>query len=590
MFLDQTCYRTQPISCADESVIGQPIRLCGWVETYRDHGGMVFFHLRDASGRIQAVADPANLNEDQWAALTSIRNEWVVAFDGQIRTRPEGQDRTTLDKKNIELFITSAKVLSAASPLPFRPDEVDSISEGARLRYRYLDMRSDQLQKNLRTRAAFIRGLRSFLDENGFCEVETPILGKSTPEGARDYLVPSRIHPRSYYALPQSPQLFKQLLMIGGMERYYQVARCFRDEDLRANRQPEFTQLDMEMSFVDENDVSDLTEHMLAHALSFIGKQVELPFARLTYKQAMDRYGSDKPDTSLGMELVDLTDVLARTDFKVFRNLIESGGAVMAICVPGKYTLSKKQIELIRDYAEDAGAMAPAWGHLKNGEFVSQLSKYFSDDEKSKMAEKLGKGEGDLVLFQADTDPLQVRRNLGEIRLIVADILGMLKPDRPLNFTWVDKFPLLEFDSARSRFKAMHHPFTSPADLDAFYSDDRDRILSCPAQSYDLVLNGEEIGGGSIRIHDMKIQRRMFELLGLPEQEVEKKFGFFIQALQYGTPPHGGIAFGLDRFMALLMGAQSIRDVIAFPKTQSAACPLTGAPTSVTGRRDLGIF
>ena len=590
MLLDQTKHRTHTVLQAEQEAFGKPLRLVGWVETYRDHGGVLFFHLRDASGRIQVVANQTDFSPADWTVAEAIRHEWVVEFTGALRRRPPGAERTNLDSKGVEVLANGVTVLARAGFLSFRPEDAASVSEELRLRNRCLELRSDRLQRNLRLRARFIRHLREFLDDNGFCDVETPILAKSTPEGARDYLVPSRLHARSYYALPQSPQLFKQMLMVGGLERYYQIARCFRDEDLRANRHPEFTQLDMEMSFVERADVCGLAEAMLAHALGKVGVAVSPPFPRLTWDEAMARYGTDAPDISLGMEIVDLTDALRETDFKVFRALIDEGGAVMAICVPAQYDLSKRQIEEIRECAEDAGANAPAWGHVRDGQFVSQLAKYFRDDERAAMVARLGGGNGDLVLFQAGPDRRQVQRNLGEIRLIVGDLLGLRGLDRPLQFTWILDFPLLEFDPTYQRFRAVHHPFTQPDDLAAFAQDDRARLLACKAKSYDLVCNGQEVGGGSIRIHDPEMQRRMFALLGLPEVEVEKKFGFFLRALESGAPPHGGIAFGLDRFVALLVGAESIRDVIAFPKTQSAVCLLTGAPTPVTGRRDVGVF
>jgi len=590
MLLDQTKYRTHTIAQAEKTDFGQPLRLVGWVDSYRDHGGVLFFHLRDASGKIQVVANQGDFSTTDWQIIESVRNEWIVGFSGSLRRRPPGSERTSLDNKEIEILAKKINVLAKTGFLPFRPDEANKISEEVRLRHRCLELRGAYLQGNLRLRAKFIRRLREFLDENGFCEVETPILGKSTPEGARDYLVPSRLHARSYYALPQSPQLFKQMLMVGGLERYYQIARCFRDEDLRSNRQPEFTQLDMEMSFIERDDICGLTEAMLCYALDKLDIRTQMPFPHITYEKAIDLYGTDAPDTSFGMEIVDLTDVLSKTEFKVFRDLIDEGGAVMAICVPGRYELSKKQIEEIRQCAEEAGANAPAWGHLRGGQFVSQLAKYFSDSEKEAMVAGLGGGEGDLVLFQAGPDRLQVQRNLGEIRLIVGDLLGLRKPDRPLHFTWVFDFPLLEYDPTYQRYKAVHHPFTQPDDSEAFYQDDRSALLACKAKSYDLVCNGQEVGGGSIRIHDPDMQRRMFALLGMSEPEVEKKFGFFLRALECGAPPHGGIAFGLDRFVSLLVGAESIRDVIAFPKTQSAVCLLTGAPTPVTGRRDIGIY
>ena len=592
MILNQTVFRSDPIAAIDRTREGQTIRLVGWVDAYRDHGGLIFFHLRDVSGKIQAVADPEQLPTEAFQLAEQVRNEWVLSIEGVLRLRPEGTDRTSLDKNDIELLITQIECLARSETLPFRPDDADGINEEMRLRYRYIDLRGEGMRDRLRLRSRFFFGLREFLATQDFCEVETPVLGKSTPEGARDYLVPSRVHRRCYYALPQSPQLFKQLLMVGGLERYFQFARCFRDEDLRANRQPEFTQLDMEMSFVGEEDVFRLTEAMLTHALGKVGIELKTPFRRLTFDEAITGYGSDKPDISLGMKIVDLSDILRETEFKVFRGLLDTGGSVMAICVPERHKLSKKQIELVRHFAEDAGASAPAWGHIREGKFVSQLAKYFSESEQEAMAQRLFEQEGDgaLVLFQADSDTPTVLRNLGEIRLIVADILGLRAPDRPLDFTWIHKFPLLEFDSMRNRYVAVHHPFTAPDNPDLLATDDAAQLLSLKARSYDLVCNGEEVGGGSIRIHDPKIQHRMFQILGLPEQETAKKFGFFIEALRYGTPPHGGIAFGLDRLTAQIAGVESIREVIAFPKTQSAACPLTGAPTPVTGRRDLGIF
>ncbi len=597
MLLDRTKYRTHTVAQAEKEDFGRPMQLVGWIESYRDHGGVLFFHLRDASGKIQVVANQGDFSPDDWRTLESVRHEWVVGFTGALRRRPAGADRTNLDNKEIEVLADGVAVLAKTAALAFRPEEATEVSEEVRLRHRFLELRSAGLQRNLRLRAKFIHHLRGFLDDNGFCDVETPILGKSTPEGARDYLVPSRLHARSYYALPQSPQLFKQMLMVGGLERYYQIARCFRDEDLRANRQPEFTQLDMEMSFVERDDICGLAEAMLQRALGAIGVTATPPFPRLTYDEAMARYGTDAPDTSFGMEIVDLTDPLRQTDFKVFRAMIDEGGAVAAICVPGGQALSKRQIEEIRECAEDAGANAPAWGHLRDGQFVSQLAKYFRDDEKAAMVARLAGGEGDLVLFQAGPDRRQVLRNMGEIRLIVADLLGVRGPGataggagRPLQFTWVLDFPLLEFDPTYQRYKAVHHPFTQPDDPAAFASDDRAALLACKAKSYDLVCNGQEIGGGSIRMHDPEMQRRMFALLGLPAAEVERKFGFFLRALESGAPPHGGIAFGIDRLVALLVGAESIRDVIAFPKTQSAVCLLTGAPTPVTGRRDIGVF
>ena len=590
MILSHTRYRTHLVAQAARELVGTLMRLCGWIETVRDHGGVLFLHLRDATGKLQVILDPGHLSPEAAEEAGRIRPEWVVMLSGVLRLRPPGTEHTSLDSKDIELVADGFEVLAVASNLPFRPQERDKVSEERRLKHRTVDLRSDTMQANLRLRHRLVTSFRSFLNSEGFIEVETPCLAKSTPEGARDFLVPSRLQPGTYFALPQSPQLFKQVLMAGGIERYYQVARCFRDEDLRANRQPEFTQLDIEASFVTEPDVMCLVEGMVRKAMEDIGRPLDPePFPVITYQEAMDRYGTDAPDLRFGLSIVNLTDIFAGTEFHLFRKTLDSGGQVLGLAIPSSFQLSRKGIETIREEAEEAGAEAPAWGRIEGGVFSSSLAKFFSEKERKAIAEAMGNGENDLILFQAGKDPKTLRLNMGRIRLLAADLLGLTGEQVRLCFAWVVRFPLLEYDPSRGRYVAVHHPFTSPVDLSVLQSDERSVLESALAASYDLVLNGEEVGGGSIRIHRADLQRRMLRILGLGEEEIEARFGFLLQALAQGAPPHGGIALGLDRFTAILTGSESIRDVIAFPKTQTGTCPLTGAPTQVARRGYLGL-
>ncbi|MBM3789250.1 MAG: aspartate--tRNA ligase [Acidobacteria bacterium] len=585
MILAQTAYRTHLIADACRGLVGAPMRLVGWVETVRDHGGVLFFHLRDATGKLQVVLDPGRLSAEAARQAARIRPEWVLAFSGELRLRPPETGYTTLDSKEIELEASGFQVLSAAGSLPFRPQERGGVSEENRLRHRSLDLRSDPMQANLRLRHRIICSLRAFLDSEGFIEVETPCLAKSTPEGARDFLVPSRLQPGTFFALPQSPQLFKQVLMAGGIERYFQVARCFRDEDLRANRQPEFTQLDIEISFVEESDVMRLVEAMVRRTMEDLGQPLDPePFPVIPYREAMDRFGTDRPDLRFHLPMVNLTEVFANSEFRVFRKILDAGGQILGIAVPASREMTRKSIEGIRERAEAVGAEAPAWGHIKSGVFSSSIAKYFSEEECRAVAAAMGGGEQDLILFQAGKDPMTLRQNMGRIRILVAEMLGLTSQPGRFRFAWVVRFPLLEYDPSRGRYVAVHHPFTSPTDPSVLEAGDRGALDTALASSYDLVLNGEEVGGGSIRMHDANLQRRMLRILGLGDEEIEARFGFLLRALEQGAPPHGGIALGLDRLTAMLAGAESIRDVIAFPKTQSGTCPLTGAPTRVARR------
>ena len=585
LILSHTAYRSHLVAQATRELAGTPMHLCGWVETVRDHGGVLFFHLRDATGKLQVILDPGRLSPEAAEEASRIRPEWVVKFSGTLRLRPLGTEHTSLDSKDIELEADGFEVLGVAANLPFRPQERDKVSEERRLEHRSIDLRSDTMQQNLRLRHKVVTSFRSFLNSEGFIEVETPCLAKSTPEGARDFLVPSRLQPGTYFALPQSPQLFKQILMAGGIERYYQVARCFRDEDLRANRQPEFTQLDIEASFVNESDVMSLVEALIRRAIEDVARPLDpKPFPVIPYQEAMNRYGTDAPDLRFDLCIVNLTKVFADTEFHLFRKILDSGGQVLGLAIPGSFQLSRKNIETIRERAEQAGAEAPAYGHIERGVFSSSIAKFFSEKERMAIAVAMECGENDLILFQAGKDPRTLRLNMGRIRLLAADLLGLTSEQGRLCFAWIVQFPLVEYDPSRGRYVAVHHPFTSPVDPTVFQSNERMVIESALAASYDLVLNGEEVGGGSIRIHRPDLQRRMLKILGLSKEEIEARFGFLLQALAQGAPPHGGIALGLDRFISILAGSESIREVIAFPKTQTGTCPLTGAPTQVAQR------
>lgn len=556
---------------------GKTVTLSGWVHRRRDHGGLIFVDLRDRSGIVQVVFDPETSKEN-FSQAEKLRSEFCVQIKGEVSIRPEGLQNKDLGTGEIEVKAKELTILSTSQALPFALDTRTDVDESVRLSYRYLDLRRPELQNNFILRHRITKAVRDFLDAEGFLEVETPMLTKSTPEGARDYLVPSRVNPGTFYALPQSPQIFKQLLMVSGFEKYFQIAKCFRDEDLRKDRQPEFTQIDMEMSFVDEKDIQDLVERMYVYLFdTILDIQLTTPFPRMTYKEAMSRYGSDKPDTRFGMELIDLSDIVKDCNFKVFSGTVANGGQVKAICVEGCADYTRKQLDDLTLLAQELGAKGLAWMLIKE-EIKSPIAKFFTEEELDAIIERTGAKQGDLLLFVADQKET-VAAVLGRLRLDLAAELGLIPEDK-MNFLWVVDFPLLEWSKEDNRFVAVHHPFTAPKDED-FDKDPHNAV----AKAYDLVLNGVELGGGSIRIHDAKMQSKLFSVLGISEEEAEEKFGFLLKAFKFGPPPHGGIAFGLDRMIWLLAGAESIRDVIAFPKTQKAVCLLTDAPSAVSPKQ-----
>jgi len=572
--------RTHYCGHVSASLVGQSVAVAGWVQRRRDHGGVIFVDLRDREGVVQVVCNPDS--PVVFANAEKLRNEFVVQVQGSVRARPAGTVNANLATGEIEILASTVEILNRADPLPFQLDE--EVSEEVRLRYRYLDLRRELMSQRLRLRHAITRAMRSFLDAHGFIDIETPMLTKATPEGARDYLVPSRTHAGKFFALPQSPQIFKQLLMVSGFERYYQIVRCFRDEDLRADRQPEFTQLDIETSFLDQTQITDLMEALIRELFRAVLKQ-ELPdpFPRMSYHEALRRYGSDKPDLRIALELVDVADLVSSSDFKVFAGPAKDPqGRVAALRVPGGGALPRSQIDEYTAYVARFGARGLAYikvnERAKGREGLqSPIIKFLSDETLNGILERCGALDGDLVFFGADKAKV-VNDALGALRLKVGQDLKLVTSGwRPL---WVLDFPMFEYDDEAKRWVAMHHPFTSPVVTDA-------QTLSANpgtalAQAYDLVLNGSEIGGGSIRIHRQELQSAVFELLGIGAEEAKNKFGFLLDALRFGAPPHGGIAFGLDRLAMLMAGAESIRDVIAFPKTQSAADPLTEAPTAVS--------
>jgi len=570
-----------------EKDIGATVQLFGWANRWRDHGGVIFIDLRDRSGLVQVVFNP-EVNQEIHRLAHKIRSEYVLKIEGEVRRRPEGTENPSIPTGQVEVVAKDLQILNESKALPFLVEDDTDASEALRFKYRYLDLRRPIIQKNLILRHRTTKAFRDYLDAHGFVEIETPVLTKSTPEGARDYLVPSRTNPGHFFALPQSPQIFKQILMIAGFERYYQIVKCFRDEDLRADRQPEFTQVDLEMSFVTKDDVIRTTEEMIIHVFKeVLSVDVSGKFQRLSYNEAIEKYGTDKPDTRFSLELKDVSEIVKESSFRVFLDTLERGGIVKGICAKGLAEYSRKELDDLTKEVQGYGAKGLAWIKVKES-FESPIAKFFPEESLRSLAQILGAEEGDLMLFVADSKDV-VNDALSRLRSELARRLNLIK-EGEYRFVWITDFPLFEWNDEEKRYQTMHHPFTAPADedLDLFFSVSNDelrredsQLSKLRAQSYDIVLNGYEIGGGSIRIHKRNVQDRMFELLNITRAEAQDKFGFLLEALDYGAPPHGGIALGLDRLVMIMAGVGSIRDVIAFPKTQKAVCLLSNAPSHV---------
>ncbi len=576
------------IMCGElrEEHIGSKVTVMGWVQRNRNLGGLEFLDLRDRTGILQVVFGE-EINKEAFEKADKVRPEYCIAVTGEVirRESPNANMPTGM----VELKGESIKILSESETPPiYIKDNLDA-AENIRLKYRYLDLRRGDMQKIFMIRSKATNSVRNYLIDNGFLEVETPMLTKSTPEGARDYLVPSRNYPGMFYALPQSPQLFKQLLMVSGFDKYFQIVKCFRDEDLRANRQPEFTQIDLEMSFVEQDDVIAVNEGLIQKVFKdVIGADVKLPIRRMVYKEAMEKYGSDKPDLRFGMEITDLTDEVKACDFKVFKDAIENGGSVRALCLKGGASMGRKDIDRLGEFVKTFKAKGLAWIQLKEDEIKSPISKFLKEEEMNAVIGKMKAEKGDMILILADKNSV-VFQGLGQLRLELAKKFDLIKDKNEFNFCWITEFPLFEYDEEEGRYFAAHHPFTSPMDEDIeFLESEPGRVR---AKAYDLVLNGEELGGGSIRIHDSSLQAKMFEVLGFTKESAWEKFGFLLEAFKYGPPPHGGLAFGLDRMIMFLAGTDNIKDVIAFPKNQNAFCPMTEAPNVVDEKQlsELGI-
>ncbi|OPL12739.1 MAG: aspartate--tRNA ligase [delta proteobacterium ML8_D] len=571
--------RTHDCYSLTETSLNQEVVLMGWVLRRRDHGGLIFIDLRDRKGITQVVFAP-EVHDESHQKAHGLRNEYVIAVKGIVRRRPEGMENPKIKTGMIEVVCLNLRILNSSKTPAFSLDEEGEISENLRLKYRYLDLRRPQMVEGIIMRHRVCQTMRSYLNSRDFLEIETPVLTRSTPEGARDYLVPSRVSPGCFYALPQSPQLYKQILMVAGLERYYQIVKCFRDEDLRADRQPEFTQLDMEMSFIEEDDIIDLIEGLMRLLFKeTLDKDISTPFKKLTFQEAMDRFGTDRPDTRFGLELCDISDIAAECGLKVFQEVVSAGGTVKTINAKGMGDFSRKDLDDLTEFAVGLGAKGLAWIKIKeDGSWQSPVAKFFSEEEKTAIRQRLNVAPGDILFFGADRKSA-VCRVLGELRMELARRRNLI-PKGEFGFIWVTEFPLMEYDENEGRFVSLHHPFTAPM------NEDLDMLSSEPAnvrsRAYDLVLNGIEIGGGSIRIHQAPVQEAVFKALSISENEARDKFGFLLEALEYGAPPHGGIAFGLDRLVMLMAGKDTIRDVMAFPKTHKAQCLLTNAPANVS--------
>lgn len=577
--------------CANvsEAMIGQEVTVMGWVQRRRDLGQLIFIALRDKTGLVQIAIDGNTAEKELFAKAETVRSEYVLAVKGLVAARTEGNINPNMKTGKIEIIAKELRILSESETTPFQIEDNITVKDDLRLKYRYLDLRRPSQLKNLILRHKVVQVMRNFLDSENFLEIETPVLGKSTPEGARDYLVPSRVHPGNFYGLPQSPQLYKQLLMVSGMDRYYQIAKCFRDEDLRADRQPEFTQVDMELSFVEIEDIMDINERMMQKVFKdMLNVDIKLPLPRMTYAEAMERFGSDKPDVRFGMELKNISDVVAGTEFVVFKSALENGGSVRAINAKGCGSFPRKKIDSLVEFVKTYRAKGLAWIVVnEDGSLKSQIAKFFTPEKMQEIVDAMEGKPGDLILICADKDKV-VFDSLGALRLELSRMLELTRPD-DFAFLWITEFPMLEWDEEENRYVAVHHPFTAPMDEDLELIDTNPGAVR--AKAYDIVLNGYELGGGSIRIHRRDIQQKMFELLGFTQEDAQERFGFLLDAFKYGVPPHGGLAFGLDRIIMLMSGASSIRDVIAFPKVKDASCPMTDAPGVVEEKQldELGI-
>ncbi len=580
--------RSDYCGCLRIKDLDREVTLMGWIQSHRDHGGVIFVDLRDREGIVQVVFNP-EISEESHKKGESVRDEWVIAVRGKVSERSADTRNPNLLTGEIEVIATEVKILNTSKVIPFQIENEINVDEHLRMKHRYLDLRRPIMRDNIISRHNMVAAARNYLNLEGFIEIETPYLTRSTPEGARDFLVPSRLNEGAFYALPQSPQLLKQTLMVAGFDRYYQIVRCFRDEDLRADRQPEFTQIDLEISFVKENDVMNVVEGMLKAIFKETkGLEIETPFKKMGYEESILKYGTDRPDTRFGLELQDISDIFENSDFKVFRGALDKGGIIKALNIKGKAgELSRKEIDALTEQAKTLGAKGLAWIKISGGEWQSPIIKFFSKQEKERLEKRLRMEDGDVVFFGADSAHV-VNLVLSQLRLVLGERLGMI--DQSIfNFLWIEDFPLFDYDQNEKRYVSKHHPFTSPREEDIKILDnDPAKVIS---KAYDIVLNGVEIGGGSLRIYRKDIQEKIFKAIGLKEEDAEEKFGFLLEALDFGAPPHGGIALGLDRIVMLLSGSQSIRDVIAFPKTQKGSDPLTEAPSEVDIRQllELGI-